>query len=167
MPRFTREEIEAAFQHYEATARLASETNDWSIWADLFTVDATYWEHLYGRMNGREEIRAWITTTMAAYPGSEMPHFPSDWHVIDEEHGRVVVYIQNRMRDPGDGSVHQAANVSILQYAGDKKWSYQEDIYNVSDFVRMITSWEQRVKELGGTPGGSLGSSSQGVTSQH
>ena len=28
MPRFTREEIEAAFQHYEATARLASETND-------------------------------------------------------------------------------------------------------------------------------------------
>jgi SnoaL-like protein len=167
MPRFSREELEAAFLRYEAAARRASESNDWSIWADLFTLDADYWEHLYGRMKGRAEITAWITKTMSTYPGSEMPHFPSDWHVIDEEHGRVVVYIQNRMRDPGDGSVHQAANVSILQYAGDKKWSYQEDIYNVSDFVRMITAWEQRVKELGGTPGGSLGSSSQRVTSQH
>lgn len=157
MPTFTRDELEAAFRHYEATARRASEMHDWSLWADLFTPDATYWEHLYGRMRGREEIRAWITRTMTTYPGSEMPHFPSDWHAIDEEHGRVVVYIQNRMRDPGDGSVHQAPNVSILRYAGDNQWSYQEDIYNVADFATMITSWEERVKALGGTPGGSLG----------
>ena len=158
MPRFARDELEAAFRHYEATARRAADSNDWSIWADLFTGDATYWEHLYGRMNGRDAIKAWITSAMTSYPGSEMPHFPSDWHVIDEEHGRVVAYIQNRMRDPGDGSVHQAPNVSILHYAGDNQWSYQEDIYNVADFARMISSWEERVKELGGTPGGSLAS---------
>jgi hypothetical protein len=47
--------------------------------------------------------------------------------------------------------------VSILHYAGDNQWSYQEDIYNVADFATMITSWEERVKALGGTPGGSLG----------
>jgi len=158
LPRFARDELEAAFRHYEATARRAADSNDWSIWADLFTGDATYWEHLYGRMNGRDAIKAWITSAMTSYPGSEMPHFPSDWHVIDEEHGRVVAYIQNRMRDPGDGSVHQAPNVSILHYAGDNQWSYQEDIYNVADFARMISSWEERVKELGGTPGGSLAS---------
>jgi len=161
MPRFSREELEAAFLRYEAAARRASESNDWSIWADLFTLDADYWEHLYGRMKGRAEIKAWITKTMSSYPGNEMPHFPSDWHVIDEEHGRVVVYIQNRMRDPGDGSVHQAANVTILHYAGDNQWSYQEDIYNVADFATMITAWEERVKALGGTPGGSMASAAQ------
>ena len=162
MPRFSRDELEAAFRHYEATARRAAEANDWSIWADLFTADATYWEHLYGRMSGREQIKAWITGTMSTYPGNEMPHFPSDWHVIDEEQGRVVIYIQNRMRDPGDGSVHQAANVTILHYAGDNRWSYQEDIYNVADFAKMIASWEERVRALGGTPGGSVARNAPG-----
>jgi hypothetical protein len=71
----------------------------------------------------------------------------------------VVVYIQNRMRDPGDGSMHQAPNVTILLYAGDNQWSYQEDLYNVADFVTMIGAWEERVRALGGTPGGSLGGS--------
>lgn len=159
MPQFARDEIEAAFRHYEATARRASETGDWTVWADLFTPDATYWEHLYGRFNGRAEIAAWITKTMTTYPGNQMPHFPSDWHVIDAESGRVVVYIQNRMRDPGDGSVHQAPNVSILEYAGNNQWSYQEDVYNVNDFVTMIAGWEARVRELGGTTTGAEGSS--------
>jgi hypothetical protein len=149
MPAFPRDEIEAAFQHYEAMGRQAGEAGDWSTWADLFTEDATYWEHLYGHMNGREEIKAWITSTMGTFPGNEMPSFPSEWHMIDEEAGRVVVYIQNRMRDPGDGSVHQAPNISILEYAGDNRWSYQEDIYNVDDFSKMLTSWSERVKALG------------------
>ncbi len=39
------------------------------------------------------------------------------------------------MRDPGDGSIHEAPNVSILRYAGGGQWSYQEDMYNVDDFV--------------------------------
>lgn len=149
MTAFTRDEIETAFQHYEATARRAGDTGDWTEWADLFTPDATYWEHLYGRMTGREEIKAWISSTMSTFPGSEMPSFPSDWHVIDEASGRVVIYIQNRMRDPGDGSVHQAPNISILMYAGDNQWSYQEDIYNVDDFAKMLASWSERVKALG------------------
>ena len=148
MPAFSRDEIEAAFQEYEAAGRRAGDAGDWSSWADHFTEDATYWEHLYGHMNGREEIRAWITSTMSTFPGSEMPSFPSDWHVIDEENGRVVAYIQNRMRDPGDGSIHQAANVSILQYAGNGQWSYQEDIYNVDDFATMIKTWSEREKAL-------------------
>jgi hypothetical protein len=145
---FSRDEIESAFLHYEATARHAGETDDWSAWADLFTPDATYWEHLYGHMHGRDEIKAWITKTMSTYPGADMPHFPSDWHMIDPESGRVVVYIQNRMRDPGDGSIHEAPNVSILLYAGDNRWSYQEDIYNVDDFAKMLAGWEARRAEV-------------------
>ena len=56
---------------------------------------------------------------MTTMPGCWMPDYPSSWHVIDEERGRIVCEILNRMQDPGDGSIHQAANITILTYAGD------------------------------------------------
>ena len=34
------------------------------------------------------------------------------------------------MKDPGDGSVHESPNLSVLKYAGDGLWSYEEDAYN-------------------------------------
>ena len=37
--------------------------------------------------------------------------------------------------DPGDGSVHEAANITILHYAGDGRWSYEEDVYNPAHFA--------------------------------
>ena len=107
MSTFSRDEIEEAFGHFIEVGQRCGESGDWSGWADLFTPDAQYVEHHYGRFDGREEIRAWIVETMSTWPGSDMPWFQPDWHVIDEERGWVVVYIQNRMRDPGDGSIHQ------------------------------------------------------------
>lgn len=162
MSAFTRDEIDVAFQHYQAVTRRAGETMDWSPWADLFSEDADYWEHLYGRMTGREEIRTWIVNTMTTYPGNEMPWFPPQWVVIDEEKGWVVWYVRNIMRDPGDGSVHEAYNVSIAHYAGANLWSYEEDVYNVDDFVKMIAGWEAAVREQGGEPGGSVEAISAG-----
>ena len=148
MGKFTRQEIEDAFKAYQQAGVTAGQTGDWSAWADVFTPDATYLEHGYGRFNGREEIRAWISKTMSRYPGNKMPHFPVEWYVVDEERDRVVAYIQNRMEDPGDGSIHQSPNVTILQYAGDGLWSSEEDVYNPSNFVPMLEGWQQRVKEL-------------------
>lgn len=147
-PRYTRQEIDAAYGRYHEVTRRCGETMDWSPWADLFTPDARYFEHNYGCFDGREEIRAWIVETMSTWPGNEMPWFPTDWYVIDEERGWVIAYVQNRMRDPGDGSIHQSANVSIIHYAGDGLWSYQEDVYNPANFVSMIAGWQARVDEL-------------------
>jgi len=59
-----------------------------------------------------------------------MPEFPIEWYVIDEEKGWVVCQVWNRMEDPGDGSVHQEYNITILKYAGDGRWSSEEDVYN-------------------------------------
>ena len=59
-------------------------------WADLFTEDAEYIEHLYGTFRGRESIRTWITTTMAEPLNNEMTAFPAEWWVIDEARGWVV-----------------------------------------------------------------------------
>ena len=52
--------------------------------------NATYVEHLYGTMQGREAIRSWITETMSTFPGSDMPEFPIGWSVIDEQRGWVI-----------------------------------------------------------------------------
>ena len=150
MGRWSREELEGAFANYQRLALEAGESGDWNPWVDQFTRDATYVEHHYGMFGGREAIRTWITTTMATYPGNAMPHFPMEWYVIDEERGWVVCQVWNRMADPGDGSVHQAYNITILKYAGDNQWSYEEDIYNPMSFATMVGDWEARKKKLEG-----------------
>ena len=115
-----------------AVAAEAGASGDWDPWADLFTEDAEYFEHLYGTFQGREAIRTWITHHDGRVPlNSEMTDFPADWWVIDEERGWVVCAVWNRMQDLGDGELHQAINWSLLKYAGNNQWSYEEDIYNV------------------------------------
>lgn len=148
MGTWSRSELERAFDEYQQAAGRSAATGDWNVWVDKFTEDAEYVEHLYGVMHGRDAIRAWITETMSTYPGNEMTEFPIGWSVIDEDRGWVVCQIWNRMRDPGDGSTHQAYNFTLLKYAGNGRWSYEEDIYNPSHFATMIKQWEERRASL-------------------
>jgi hypothetical protein len=152
MGRWSRAELEAAFEHYQSEVRRAIAEDDWGIFADLFTEDATYVEHLFGRFQGREAIRAWITRTMKSFPGSSMPAFPIKWYVIDDERGWIVCDIINRMADPGDGSVFEASNITVLQYAGDNLFSSEEDVYNPANFQSMVESWAARARQLGTLP---------------
>jgi hypothetical protein len=57
------------------------------------------------------------------------------------------------MEDPGDGSVHEEANITILHYAGDGMWSYEEDVYNPARFGTMVAAWMAHKAELNGPPG--------------
>jgi|SRR5579862_1818532 len=148
MGRWSRAELEQQFAHYEAVAQAAAASGDWGPWVELFTEDAEYVEHLYGTMHGREEIRAWITETMSTYPGDQMTAFPVEWSIVDDDRGWIACQIWNRMADPGDGSVHQAYNFTLLKYAGDGRWASEEDIYNPAHFVSMIEAWQARRKEL-------------------
>ena len=150
MGHYTRDEIELAFANFQEVAATSAATNDWRAWADLFTKDAEYVEHHYGRMHGRDAIYRWITETMHTPPNDEMTSFPIEWHVVDDDKGWVVCCVQNRMRDPGDGSVHQEANWTLLKYAGDNHWSYEEDIYNPLEFGEMIKGWFMAKKAAGG-----------------
>ena len=56
MGSFTRDEIEQAFGVYQDAAAESGRTGDWRPWADLFTEDATYIEHMFGEFEGREAI---------------------------------------------------------------------------------------------------------------
>jgi hypothetical protein len=78
----------------------------------------------------------------------EMNSFPVDWSMVDEERGWVVFGVWNRMADPGDGSVHQAIAWTLLKYAGDGKWSYEEDMYNPLEFQDMIRSYHRLKTDL-------------------
>lgn len=146
-------DLRAAFAHYVATVEEIAASGDWGRFADLFTEDATYCEHLYGDFAGREEIRAWVVPTMTTWPGNQMTSFPVAWAVFDEEAGRVVCEIRNVMRDPGDGSVHEASNITILDHAGDGLWRREEDVYNPQRFADMLVAWERVAREHGTLPG--------------
>lgn len=146
---FTKDELAEAFTTFEATVDAAARTRDWDAWVAHYTPDVDYIEHAMGTMKGRDEVREWIYRTMTSFPGSHMTSFPSLWSVIDEERGRVIVELDNPMRDPGDGTIISATNISIVTYAGDGMWSRQEDIYNPLRFLAAGMKWCKKAAELG------------------
>jgi ketosteroid isomerase-like protein len=138
---WSREELESAFSYFLERTQHAVDSGDWATYAEFFTEDATYIEHTYGRFAGREEIRKWIVETMTTFPGTAMIAFPPVWYSVDEEKGWIIGEFATVMRDPGDGSTHEATNLTILRYAGDNLWHNEEDWYNPAHFFTLLTRW--------------------------
>jgi hypothetical protein len=78
---------------------------------------------------------------MTAFPATEMIAFPPAWSVLDPATNRVICDIRNLMRDPGDGSVHEASNISILTFDDEGNLIREEDIYNPQKFADMTRDW--------------------------
>jgi hypothetical protein len=149
---FDRDELAAAFEKFEATVARAAQTRDWDPWVEQYSPDITYVEHAAGTMHGREEVRAWIWKTMETFPGSHMTAFPSLWSVVDESTGRIICELDNPMKDPGDGTIISATNITIVTYAGDGLWCREEDIYNPMRFVQAGIKWCKKAQQLGTLP---------------
>ncbi len=130
-------EVEREFLAYRERGRIAVATGDWNQWADQFTDDARYREHHYGAFTGQAEIRGWINGVMQPFPSME---FPVAWHHI--EGNRVNALIPNVLPDPAGGDTTYGFDVHvILHYAGNGKWSYEEDVYNPREAQDVITAW--------------------------
>lgn len=56
---------------------------------------------------------------MHSFPGNEMPHLEFTWSVIDAEQGRFVGGVIRRMKDPGNGIVHEVKAIQYMEYGGD------------------------------------------------
>lgn len=146
------DEILTAFSRYQAEVQKAADTGDWGHFSALFTEDAIYIEHAFGTFTGRDEIHSWVTDTMGSFPGNLMRSFPMAWSVVDEPTGRVICEVRNPMPDPGDGSVHEASNLTILTYGGDGLWACEEDVYNPMTFARMAAGWAAVAERHGNLP---------------
>ena len=66
MSRFTRAEIEAAFQHFQAAADQSAKTGDWRAWSECFTEDADYTAFDGTLMQGRQAIAAQLDPSSTA-----------------------------------------------------------------------------------------------------
>ena len=146
---FSAEEITSAYAALHERAQSFVDTRDWSGFADLFTEDAVYVEHAFGTFRGRAEIRAWSTKTMTTFPGGVMTGFPLAWQVVDAPSARLVCEVRNLMPDPGDGTILEESNITIMTYAGDGLFSREEDVYNPLRFMRMSLRWAEIAERHG------------------
>jgi predicted SnoaL-like aldol condensation-catalyzing enzyme len=136
-PAHPRAEVEAEFEKYRQRAALAVETGDWDQWADQFTDDAHYREHHYGYFSSGAEIRAWIKSVMQPFPTME---FPPSFALVDGN--RVSTLIPNILPAPeGDDGYYGFDVNTILHYAGDGKWSFEEDVYSPAEAQDTINRW--------------------------
>ncbi len=147
--RFSADEISAAYAAMHAQVQEYAATGAWDAFADHFTPDAEYVEHAFGTFRGRDEIRAWSVRTMTTFPGGVMTSFPLAWQVVDAPTSRLICEVRNLMPDPGDGTLLEESNLTIMTYAGDGLFSREEDVYNPLRFARMATRWA-RIAEAHG-----------------
>jgi hypothetical protein len=130
---FPRAEVEAALRNYQRLGAEAAASGDWNEWSDQFTEDAIYVEHHFGVMRGQAAIREWITSTMQGQAVELV--FPVLWHLIDND--LVFIYCPNRYDAPDGGAPYQFVSATTLCYAGDNRWCYEEDIYNIVEAARV------------------------------
>ena len=142
MSKFARAELEEAFRTYW---RAGAVGEDWDAWADLFTEDCRYFEHFYGPMRGRETVRAWIKPVMEKYGEIYTAY---EWHMLDDG-GRVVVYMQNRRDNPEPGAPPiDFPGMTVLQYAGDGRFSLEEDFWSLPEGTRTMRQYADACKQF-------------------
>jgi ketosteroid isomerase-like protein len=133
MPDFSRDEIQAAFDH---RMKLQDE-DDWDGFGTTFTPDAVYVEASAGVMEGRDKILAWLIPAMKPCKGWT---YPIQYMGIDGD--RTFHKWMNRL--PGqraDGSYYEFPGITVMVYAGNGQWSYQEDQYNAAGVGELVAEW--------------------------
>jgi hypothetical protein len=142
VPRFGRDELEAAFVHYWGCGAVGE---DWDAWVDCFTDDVVYVEHVLGSMRGREAVRDWIKPIMARF--GEL-YTAYEWHMVDPETGRVCVYMQNRRDHPSGSGTIDFPGITILEYAGNGRFRLEEDFWAVPQAQRASEAYAAACRDL-------------------
>jgi ketosteroid isomerase-like protein len=135
-PEFADAEILASYDVYVAQRdRVERGDARWDSLADFFTDDAVFVDPAWGRIQGIDEIRRFLNDSMAGLEGWT---FPRQWTAVAEGN-RLVSGWQNRL--PGsrpDGTPWEAPGVSIMVYAGEGKFSSEEDILNMLHIAELV-----------------------------
>jgi hypothetical protein len=131
---FSIDEMRIAWDEFQ---RLGARGRDWPAWAALFTDDATYIEHCLGEFHGAKAIREWILGAME--PVACMT-FSVDWAILEPPH--IAFNIWNHLPDPAGGDARFSfSNLTLLTYAGDGKWNWEEDFYAPDGAGKTVMAW--------------------------
>jgi ketosteroid isomerase-like protein len=124
----SRDEIETAFRHYFLTGPVLE---DWVAWSQLFSDDAVYFDHFYGRFRGPAEIQLFLESTMM--PGRHC-YTVLDWYNIDGD--RIVWKGLNRADHPDPTQPpFEFPSLQIIQYEADGRWRSEEDWWLVAEMT--------------------------------
>lgn len=124
-----RTEVEAAVASYvDLRERIERGEADWPDLAELFTDDAIYSDPAWGRIQGVDEIRAFMHESMV---GLDDWAFPIEFTAVDGDHV-VIKWTQIIPGARADGSPLHQSGYSHLLYAGGGKFSYEEDLLNMT-----------------------------------
>lgn len=133
-----REEVQAVVERYcELRRRIEEglEPDGFGALADLYTDDAVYVDAAWGRIEGKTAIAHWLEHSMV---GLGDWRFPIEFTAIEGD-DVVVKWTQIIPGKRPDGSPFTQSAYSRLRYAGDGKFSYEEDLYNMAHVLDDLT----------------------------
>jgi ketosteroid isomerase-like protein len=143
---YPEEEIRSTYERYvETRGRVEAGELGWDALAAFFTDDATFIDPAWGRIEGIAPIRKFLVESMEGLEDWEFPH---EWSMVQGD--MLIARWQNRL--PGrraDGSHYQAPGYSFMRYAGDGRFSYEEDLLNMVHVNELI-------RESGWKPAGAF-----------
>jgi SnoaL-like domain len=135
---FPRSEIQATVDRYHELRRRidAGEESGFEVLGDMYTQDAIYIDQAWGRIEGREAITKWLEESMV---GLRDWQFPIEFIAIEGD-DVVVKWTQIIPGTRPDGSPYTQSAYSRLIYAGNGRFSYEEDVYNMVHVMEDLTA---------------------------
>lgn len=139
-----RAEIDTTVARYlDLRRRIDAGDEGWSALADFFTDDVVYIDPAWGRVEGIDDLRAFLDESMR---GLDDWTFPVEYTAIQGD----TVVVKWTQVTPGarpDGSTYRQSGYSTLVYAGDGKFSYEEDLLNMVHVLEDLSAAGWRPQE--------------------
>lgn len=61
--------------------------------------------------------------------------------MLSTDKGWLIYEVLNRMQDLGGGKIYEKPNITILNYASNGLFSYEEDAYDRQRMGAMVVRW--------------------------
>jgi ketosteroid isomerase-like protein len=136
---YPRVEVQAAVDRYHALRDRIEhglEPEAFGALADFYTDDAVYIDAAWGRIEGRSAIARWLVDSMVGLGDWQ---FPVEFTAIEGDNV-VVKWTQIVPGERADGSHYAQSGYSHLVYAGDGRFSYEEDCYNMAHVLEDLAA---------------------------
>jgi len=135
----SRDEIRAVVDRYHDLRRRIDEglePKGFGALAGFYTDDAVYVDAAWGRIEGKQTISHWLEHSMVGLGDWK---FPVEFTAIEGD-DIVVKWTQIIPGTRADGTPCTQSAYSRMRYAGDGKFSYQEDTYNMVHVLEDLTA---------------------------